>query len=64
MRLPIPGGRGLNIAATLVQLGAYLLVAWTYADRLGLLEEVVDGLRWAVRLPLEGLRGAAPGGAP
>lgn len=40
-----------------------MLVAWTYADRLGLVEEVVDGLRWLVRLPLEAARGSAPGGA-
>lgn len=51
------------MATRVVQLGAYLLVFWTYAGRLDLRDDVLDGLRWLVRLPFDliGLA-ATPGG--
>jgi hypothetical protein len=62
MRL-ISSVRGLTLVKTLVQIAAYALVMWTYADRQGLGDAFVDGLRALVGLPAQLLTGAtSPGG--
>lgn len=63
MTLPIPGVRGLSLVKTVVQIAAYGLVMWTYADRHGLGDAFVDGLKALVGLPAQLLRPAGtPGG--
>ena len=59
----IPGIRGLRIVKIAVQIAAYGLIAWTYAERQGLGDEFVDGLNALLRLPADLLRWAIPGGA-
>ncbi len=47
---------------TIVQTAAYLLVTWTYAERRGLGDAFVQGLRDLLGLPFDLLRQATPGG--
>ena len=48
---------------TIVQIAAYGLVMWTYADRRGLSDALVDGVKALVGLPADLLALAAtPGG--
>jgi len=59
----ISGFRGLTIAKTLVQIAAYGLVMWTQADRLGLGDTFVNGVKSLLGIPVELVRTAAtPGG--
>lgn len=59
----ISGVRGLSPVKTVVQIAAYGLVMWTYADRRGLGDAVVDGVKALFGLPADLLRLAAtPGG--
>lgn len=62
MTLPISPKWGLTILAELVRIAAYLLISWTYAEKNGLGDEFVDGLRWLVRHPFEAIQGRTPGG--
>ena len=59
----IPGIRGLRIVKIAVQIAAYGLIAWTYAERQGLGDEFVDGLKGLLRLPGDLLQAGTPGGA-
>jgi hypothetical protein len=55
--------RGLTLAKTVAQLGAYLLITWTYAERRDLGDRFVDGLLSLLGLPRDLLRAAGrPGG--
>ena len=48
---------------TAVQIAAYLLITWTYAEKQGLGDTFVQGLKELIRLPRDLLHGAAtPGG--
>ena len=58
----IPGIRGLTIVKIGVQIAAYSLIMWTYAERQGIVDEFVDGLKALLRLPADLLRWAVPGG--
>lgn len=59
----ISGGRGLTLLKTAVQIAAYLLITWTYAEKQGLGDTFVQGLKELIRLPRDLLHGAAtPGG--
>ena len=63
MTLPIPGVRGLSLVKTVVQIAAYGLVMWTYAEREGLGDAFVDGVKALLGLPADLLRMAGtPGG--
>ena len=56
--------RGLSLVKTVVQIAAYVLITWTYAERQGLGDALVDGLKALLRLPgdLLGLAGSPGGG--
>jgi hypothetical protein len=55
--------RGLSLAKTVAQLGAYLLITWTYAERRGLGDRFLDGLLSLLGLPRDLLRAVGrPGG--
>ena len=58
----IPGIRGLRIVKIAVQIAAYAFITWTYVERLGVKEAFVDGLKGLLRLPIDLLRWAVPGG--
>lgn len=59
----ISGFRGLTIVKTVVQIAAYGLVMWTYAEQQGLGDAFVDGVKSLLGLPVDLLRMAAtPGG--
>lgn len=58
----ISGVRGLTILKTVVQIAAYALVSWTYAERAGLRDEFESGVRTLLQLPLDLLGLATPGG--
>lgn len=64
MTLPISGVRGLSLVKTVVQIAAYGLVMWTYAERQGLGDAFVDGVKALFRLPADllGLAGTPGGG--
>jgi hypothetical protein len=59
----IPGIRGLTIVKIGVQIAAYAFIIWTYAERQGVMDVFVDGLKGLLRLPADLLRWAVPGGA-
>jgi hypothetical protein len=63
VRTLFTGIRGLTIVKLAVQIAAYSLIAWTYAERKGLEDALVDGLKGLLRLPADLLRWAVPGGA-
>ena len=63
MRQLISGVRGLTILKTVVQIAAYGLVMWTYAERQGLGDAFVDGVKSLLRLPADLLGAATFGGA-
>ncbi len=58
----ISGVRGLTILKTVVQIAAYVLVTWTYAERAGLRDEFESGVRALLQLPLDLLAPTTPGG--
>jgi hypothetical protein len=59
----ISGVRGLSLVKTVVQIAAYGLVMWTYADRQGLGDAFVDGVKSLLGLPVDLLKmTATPGG--
>ena len=58
----ISGVRGLTILKTVVQIAAYVLVSWTYAERAGLRDEFESGVRAILSLPFDLLKQATPGG--
>lgn len=63
MRRLISGVRGLTLLKTVVQIAAYGLVMWTYAEQQGLGETFVDGVKSLLGLPTDLLKMAAtPGG--
>lgn len=62
MTLLISGVRGLSLVKTVVQIAAYGLVMWTYADRQGVGDLLVDGLTTLLGVPVDLLRQATPGG--
>lgn len=62
MNTLISGFRGLRILKTVVQIAAYAFITWTYAERQGLEEPFMDGLKSLLRLPVDLLRWAVPGG--
>ena len=49
---------------TVVQIAAYVLITWTYAEGQGLGDAFVDGLKALLRLPADllGLAGSPGGG--
>ena len=60
----ISGVRGLSLVKTVVQIAAYVLITWTYAEGQGLGDAFVDGLKALLRLPADllGLAGSPGGG--
>jgi hypothetical protein len=52
------------LVKTIVQIAAYGLVMWTYAERQGLGDAFVDGVKALLRLPADllGLAGTPGGG--
>lgn len=56
------GVRGLSFLSTVAQIAAYGIIAWTHAEQAGLGEEFVDGVRGALRLPLDLLEWLLGGG--
>ena len=64
MRTLISGVRGLSLVKTVVQIAAYVLITWTYAEEQGLGDAFVDGLKSLLRLPADllGLAGSPGGG--
>jgi len=58
----ISGVRGLSLVKTVVQIAAYGLVMWTYAEKQGLGDVFVDGLKSLLRLPADLLGLAATSG--
>jgi len=59
----IPGIRGLRVVKIVVQIAAYAFLIWTNATRTeGLKNAFVDGLKSLLRLPVDLLRWAVPGG--
>jgi hypothetical protein len=58
----IPRIRGLRLVKVVVQIAAYVLISWTYAERAGLRDEFESGVRAILKLPLDLLKQAIPGG--
>lgn len=55
--------RGLSLAKTVAQLGAYVLIAWTYAEQQDIGDLFKDGLMSLLGLPADLLRQLGrPGG--
>jgi hypothetical protein len=63
VRTLFSGVRGLTIVKVVVQIAAYSLIAWTYAERQGVGDDFVDGVKSLLQLPADLLRAVTPGGA-
>jgi len=63
VRTLISGVRGLSLVKTVVQIAAYGLVMWTHAEKQGLGDSFVDGVKSLIGLPVDLLKMAGtPGG--
>lgn len=58
----ISGFRGLRIFKMVVQIAAYVLISWTYAERAGFRDEFESAVRAVPKLLLDLLKQALPGG--